>query len=110
MVAGYQSLDILIFTEIKMKLACDLLRILVACALSAWVLLLWSGINLWQVGMQQQIDGCRGDNSFPYESFGQSCVQWACVWGFLSLSGFSFWCLYRRKPGELVQPSVHDMD
>ena len=67
------------FLEIKMKLACALLRVLVACAFSAWILLLWSGINLWQVGIQQQIDGCRGDNSFPYESFGQSCVQWACV-------------------------------
>ena len=98
------------FSEIKMKLACDLLRVLVACAFSAWVLLLWSGINLWQVGIQQQIDGCRGDNSFPYEAFGQSCVQWACVWGFFSLSGFSFWCLYRRMPSELEQPSVSDME
>ena len=62
-----------------MKLACALLRVLVACAFSVWVLLLESGINRWQVGIQQQINGCRGNNSFPYESFGKSCVRWACV-------------------------------
>lgn len=93
-----------------MKLARALLRVLVACVFSAWVLLLWSGINLWQVGIQQQIDGCRGDNSFPYESFGKSCVQWACLWGFFSLSGFSFWCLCRQRQGELEQPSVYDKE
>ena len=42
-----------------MKLARALLRVLVACVFSAWVLLLWSGINLWQVGIQQQIDGWK---------------------------------------------------
>ena len=73
-----------------MKLARALLRVLVACVFSAWVLLLWSGINLWQVGIQQQIDGCRGDNSFPYESFGKSCVQWACLWGFFHCLVFRF--------------------
>ncbi len=61
-----------------MKPACALLRVLVVCAFSAWVLLLWSGIHLWQVGIQQQIDRCGGENSFRNKVFGQSCLKWAC--------------------------------
>ncbi len=65
-----------------MEPACALLRVLVVCAFSAWVLSLWSGIHLWQVGIQQQIDRCGGENSFRNEVFGQSCLKWACDWGF----------------------------
>ena len=93
-----------------MKVVRALLRVLMACALSGWVLLLWAGINLWLTGIQQQIKGCRGDNSFPYESFGQSCLQWACGWGFLSLSGFLFWCIHRRRTDGLVKPFVPDKE
>ena len=54
-----------------MEPACALLRVLVVCAFSAWVLLLGSGIHLWQVGIQQQIDRCGDENSFRYEFFGK---------------------------------------
>lgn len=83
--------------EFKMKIACNLLRLLIACVCSAWVFLLGLGINFWQVGIQQQIDGTRLENSFPYEAFGQSCIQWAAIWGFVSLLGLSFWSMYRRR-------------
>jgi hypothetical protein len=41
------------------------LRIVTACLLSGWVLLLWLGIDFWQSGIQQQIDGSRGIHHSP---------------------------------------------
>ena len=83
-----------------MKIALNLLRLLIACVCSAWVFLLGLGIDFWQIGIQQQIDGTRGANSFPYEAFGQSCMKWAVIWGFVSLLGLSFWTMQCRRPHE----------
>lgn len=80
-----------------------LLRIVIACLLSGWVLLLWLGNDLWQTGIQQQIDGSRGANSFPYEACGQSCIRWACIWGFISCASFVFWCLSKGRPNNSLE-------
>jgi hypothetical protein len=72
-------------------------RLVIACLLSGWVLLLGLGLVFWLTGIQQQILGSRGANSFPFEACGQSCIKWACVWGFLSGTSFVFRGLPRMK-------------
>jgi hypothetical protein len=47
-----------------MKTVLLILRILGALALAAWPVLLWVGIASFQTGIQQQVDGPRGENSF----------------------------------------------
>ena len=86
-----------------MRLILILVRIAIACLLSGWILLLWHGIDSWQTGIQQQIDGSRGANSFPYEAHGQSCIEWASFWGFISCAGFTYWCLHRNNLTRLFQ-------
>ena len=73
------------------------LRIVIGCLLSSWILLLWFGIDSWQTGIQQQIDGTREANSFPYEGIGKSCIRWASIWGFVSCTGIAFWSLQKRN-------------
>ncbi|MCH1498766.1 MAG: hypothetical protein L7U83_06830 [Akkermansiaceae bacterium] len=76
-----------------MKTVPLILRILGALALAAWPVLLWVGIDSFQTGIQQQVDGWRGENSFPYEAFGQNCIMWACIWGSASSVVFGYRCL-----------------
>lgn len=81
-----------------MKLVRVLIRLFIAGLLSGWTLLLWQGIDTWQTGVQQQIDGSRSGNSFPYESFGRTCVQYALIWGFVACASFAIWCSSSLKP------------
>ena len=74
------------------------LWIVIASLLSGWIPLLWFGIDSWLTGIQQQIDGSRSQNSFPFEAFGRSLVRWALIWAFVSTAGITFWCIQKRVP------------
>ncbi len=88
-----------------MKLALILLRVLVAGVLSGWILLLWLGIDSWQTGIGELVHHNTRVNSFPFEEFGRRCIWWACIWGFLSCVGFTFWCMHTRTPINSMQPT-----
>ena len=76
-----------------MKTVRIVFRLVGALALSAWIGLLWMGIDSFHTGIQQQINGTRESNSFPYEAFGESCIEWACIWGGVSCAIIGYLCL-----------------
>lgn len=72
-------------------------RLLMSLVILAWLPLLALGFSHWATGIQQQIDGTRVANSFPYETFGLTLMKAAILLGISSAVFLVYATIWRRK-------------
>ena len=71
--------------------------IVVGVAVSAWIPAFAYGCNSFPTGIQQQLDGTRTGNSFPYETFGRSLMLYSSAYGFFAIAAFCAYMFDKRS-------------
>lgn len=74
--------------------------LVIAVAVSAWIPAFAYGCNSFLEGIQQQLDGTRLYNSFPFEAFGRSLMLYSSAYGFFAMAAFSTYVLFRRSQSD----------